>query len=135
MTVVNCGPLPESHNSTGLLVSYSSGTTYNSIATYSCVFTHQLVGNNTERVCSIDGQWTGMEPHCEGTYNVKKMFINLRNFVPYYTDNSDNITAIPFINLSGTGTRLNRYNGAFGIGLPTPLPFGERLETLAYVRL
>ena len=66
LTVVSCGPLPESHNSTSLLVSYSNGTTYNSIATYSCVFTHQLVGNNTERVCGSDGQWTGMEPYCKG---------------------------------------------------------------------
>ena len=54
------------------------------------------------------------------------------HFVPV---NSDNITAIPFINLNGTGTRLNHYNGAYGIGLPTPLPFGQRLETVAYVRL
>ena len=69
MTVVSCGPLPESRNSTGLLVSYSSKfgyiRVYSSIATYSCVFTHQLVGNNTERVCGSDGQWTGMEPYCE----------------------------------------------------------------------
>ena len=77
MAVVNCGPLPESRNSTGLLVSYSSGTTYNSIATYSCVFTHQLVGNNTERVCGSDGQWTGMEPYCEGVVN-KQLFVNLQ---------------------------------------------------------
>ena len=64
--VVTCRTLPESQNRTGgLAVSYSNGIRYLSVATYRCNnFFYRLVGHS-ERVCSVDGNWTGAEPHCE----------------------------------------------------------------------
>ena len=42
------------------------GTTYLSETDYSCEEGFAVVGPTT-RVCQDDGQWSGMEPHCEGT--------------------------------------------------------------------
>jgi len=51
-------------------VSYSNGTRYLSVATYRCDgFFYSIVGNNTERMCTADGNWTGVEPHCESNEN------------------------------------------------------------------
>ena len=71
--VVTCRSLPESQNRTGgLAVSYSNGTRYLSVATYRCDgFFYSIVGNNTERMCTADGNWTGIEPYCES--NNKKI--------------------------------------------------------------
>ena len=64
--VVTCHTLPELQNKAGsLAVSYFNGKGYSSAATYRCDnFFYYLVGH-PERVCNADGNWTGVEPHCE----------------------------------------------------------------------
>ena len=62
MSAKNCGELALDDGS----VVYSSGTTYNSVATYSCDEGYELVGDTT-RQCGADGQWTGAKPQCTGT--------------------------------------------------------------------
>ena len=68
------------------------------------------------------------------TNTARKSIIYL--YFSHTTDSGDNITAIPFISSKQTGSRYNRYNGARGpFRFPTPLTFGQRLETVAYVSL
>ena len=59
--VVDCGPLDNPLNG---LVNTLSGTTYNSVAVYSCNEGHQL----TERgllTCMVNGQWSSLTPTCD----------------------------------------------------------------------
>ena len=44
-------------------VSYSYGTAYNSVATYSCNTGYDLIGTNT-RTCSASGDWSCSVPTC-----------------------------------------------------------------------
>lgn len=43
-----------------------TGNTYLSEAQYSCVEGFAVVGP-TVRICQDDGQWSGNQPHCEGS--------------------------------------------------------------------
>ena len=43
-----------------------SGTTYNSIVTYTCDVGYILQGSNS-RTCQPNGQWNGSMPECNGT--------------------------------------------------------------------
>ncbi|XP_064386845.1 uncharacterized protein LOC135335316 isoform X3 [Halichondria panicea] len=59
--IVDCGPLDNPLNG---LVNTLSGTTYNSVAVYSCNEGHQL----TERgllTCMVNGQWSSLTPTCD----------------------------------------------------------------------
>ena len=58
-TDIDCGPLGHPDNGRMSL----SGTTYNSVATYSCDSGYGLIGNNT-RTCLGTGNWSGEEPTC-----------------------------------------------------------------------
>lgn len=42
---------------------YHTGTTYGSIAYYSCYYGYELVGYGT-RDCLSTGQWSGQDPQC-----------------------------------------------------------------------
>ena len=42
-----------------------TGSTYGSVAIYSCEPGYELVGDET-RSCEEDGTWSGDEPTCEG---------------------------------------------------------------------
>ena len=59
-SVVDCGSLMDPSNGH---VSTSSGTTFGSIATYTCDTGYTLSGIN-ERTCGADGNWTSFEPVC-----------------------------------------------------------------------
>ena len=58
-TDIDCGPLGHPENGRVSL----SGTTYNSVATYSCDSGYGLIGNNT-RTCLGTGNWSGRKPTC-----------------------------------------------------------------------
>ena len=45
-------------------ISYSTGTTYNSVATYSCDTGYELQGGQT-RTCQNNGTWSGDMPSCQ----------------------------------------------------------------------
>ena len=57
--IVDCRPLPHFTNGD---ISISSGTMYNSRATYKCHRGYRLTGSAT-RICTLDG-WSGMAPVC-----------------------------------------------------------------------
>lgn len=59
--VEDCGPLSDPLNG---MVDTSGGTTFTSVATYSCMVNYQLVGTSM-RECGADGEWTDEEPTCE----------------------------------------------------------------------
>ena len=42
-----------------------SGTTYNSLVTYTCDVGYTLQGSNS-RTCQSNGQWSGRVPQCKG---------------------------------------------------------------------
>ena len=44
-----------------------SGTTYNSVVTYTCDVGYTLQGSNS-RTCQPDGQWSGSVPQCNGMF-------------------------------------------------------------------
>lgn len=58
---VDCGILIAPKNGD---IDFSLGTSYGSVATYSCVPPFQLDGSPT-RVCLNNGQWSGVAPSCE----------------------------------------------------------------------
>ena len=60
ISVVDCGPLSNPEKG---LVDTSSGTTYNSVAFYTCIEGYVLVGES-ERRCGSDGLWTPTAPSC-----------------------------------------------------------------------
>ena len=60
--VADCGPLSNPANGQ---VDISSGTTLNSVATYSCYTGYNVTGEST-RICTADGQWTPTAPTCVG---------------------------------------------------------------------
>ena len=60
--IVDCGPLSNPANGQ---VDISSGTTLNSVATYSCYTGYNVTGEST-RICTADGQWTSSAPTCVG---------------------------------------------------------------------
>ena len=50
----------------GLKIQFSApSTVFGTRAVYSCAEGFQIVGSN-ERTCETNGNWTGVEPHCEG---------------------------------------------------------------------
>ena len=55
--VINCGLLPDPDSG---LVDMSNGTTFGSIAMYTC----QMAADS--RTCGADGSWTSAEPNCQG---------------------------------------------------------------------
>ena len=57
--VVDCGVLDSPENG---LISFTS-TTFASVATYTCFEDFELIGV-TQRVCQLDGSWSGQEPIC-----------------------------------------------------------------------
>ena len=60
-TGVECGILTPPKNGD---ISFSQGTVYGSVATYSCEPPFQLEGTAT-RVCQDDGEWSGHAPTCQ----------------------------------------------------------------------
>lgn len=45
-----------------------SETVYGSVANYFCTGGTRLRGSNGTRTCQANGQWSGEDPTCEGTY-------------------------------------------------------------------
>ena len=60
LIVADCGPLNDPDNGQ---VDTSSGTTFESIATYTCDTGYLLVGSPS-RVCGPDSVWSSSEPYC-----------------------------------------------------------------------
>ena len=58
--LVDCGPLSNPANGQ---VDITSGTSINSVATYSCYTGYNVTGEST-RICTADGQWTPAAPTC-----------------------------------------------------------------------
>ena len=62
ISVVDCGPLNHPENGR---VDTSSGTTYNSVAYYTCIEGYIRVGES-ERRCGSDGMWSpDIVPSCD----------------------------------------------------------------------
>ena len=59
--VIDCGSLPDIPNGN---VSYSSGTTFGSVAMYSCEPGYMLMGS-LNHTCQADGDWSDYVPFCE----------------------------------------------------------------------
>ena len=70
--MVDCGDL---RNPVSGSVMTPTGTTFASIAEYSCNAGFVLIGNQ-ERTCLLDGQWSGSEPTCDlsGTWVYKDSY-------------------------------------------------------------
>ena len=64
-TVIHCSSLTDPDNGTVSL----SGTTYNSVSTYSCDSGYVLMGDDM-RTCSDTGLWSGNQPTCTGNIDV-----------------------------------------------------------------
>ncbi len=60
VTAVNCGSLG---NPTNGAVDTSSGTTFNQVATYSCIPGYMISGATT-RICQASGSWSLAPPTC-----------------------------------------------------------------------
>ena len=52
-------------------VDISMGTTYTSLATYSCNTGYELRGDST-RLCQASGTWSGDQPSCDVIGNTRK---------------------------------------------------------------
>ena len=65
LPAVDCGPLT---SPLAGLVSHTNGTTFGSMATYSCNNGYNLIGN-VSRTCGAEGEWTGSEPMCESMFS------------------------------------------------------------------
>ena len=63
---VDCDPLSAPVNGQ---VSFPSGTTLGSNATYSCNIGHNVQGGTPMRTCNSNGDWSGSAPTCERRYN------------------------------------------------------------------
>ena len=59
-TAVDCGELG---NPVDGAVTFTAGTTFESIAEYSCNLGFLLIGS-LRRTCQVDGQWSGSAPLC-----------------------------------------------------------------------
>lgn len=57
----DCGPLTQPVN--GMVTTTDGATTYNSMATYTCVTGYNLNGN-AMRTCVAGGVWSGSDPTC-----------------------------------------------------------------------
>ena len=64
ITVINCGGICDPDNGTVLISSSTEG----GVATYFCDDGYELEGN-TSRECLPDGQWSGNETFCKGSYS------------------------------------------------------------------
>ena len=60
-SVVDCGPLVHPRNGR---VNTDSGTTYNSVATYSCNEGYYLNGS-ASRTCMANMEWSPLAPTCD----------------------------------------------------------------------
>ena len=83
--VVDCGSLGNPGNGE---VSVSSGTTYNSTATYSCNAGYTLTGDDVT-TCQTSGVWSGSEPTCTGKDTsaillLRDMILNIAQRVPLH---------------------------------------------------
>lgn len=66
---VDCGDLENPENGVVSL----TGTTFTSVATYSCNFGFFFVGGDEVRTCQSNGTWSGTQPTCLGENNRDKM--------------------------------------------------------------
>ncbi len=71
LSVVDCGALDDP--SGGVVDPH--GTTYRSVATYSCNEGYVMTGGDSVRVCEFNGIWLGSEPTCERKQTVKMIFL------------------------------------------------------------
>ena len=90
--VRDCGILEDPVNG---LVDLSNGTTFNSVAVYSCMSIFILNGTST-RVCLADGSWSEEPPTCEGKCCVKKIKISLSSSYPVRTPPSCVISVVMY---------------------------------------
>ena len=74
---MSCGvPSLPSSGTTGLSLSYT-GTTYNSVATYSCATGYNRIGSST-RTCLSSGSWSGSPAYCQSK---KLMYISIYSVI------------------------------------------------------
>ena len=66
--VVDCGVLLGPPDG---VVNLSNGTTFGSMATYSCNSGYRLDGNTT-RICLSSGEWSDNEPICQCKWTIRK---------------------------------------------------------------
>ena len=68
--VISCGSLRVTTTAPGGLTLQLSASpeTVGSRAVYSCSNSNYILVGGAERVCGADGNWTGVEPRCEGLY-------------------------------------------------------------------
>ena len=59
--VIDCGRLDHPY---GGRVALSAGTTYGSVATYSCTRTGYKLSGVGTRLCGVSGEWSNKQPRC-----------------------------------------------------------------------
>ena len=77
-TAVNCGS-PSDPGPNGVVS--ASQTTFTSVARYTCAIGHELVPDNSARICQADRTWSGTDPVCQGMNCAKSRVHN--NKMPY----------------------------------------------------
>ena len=67
LAAISCGPLSVTANAPGgLTLQFSIPTTsVGTRAVYSCNSSGYQVVGNAQRVCGVDGNWSGVEPQCQ----------------------------------------------------------------------
>ena len=60
LVITDCGLLPSPSNGTII----HTGTVNGSIAMYSCLEGHTLIGVDSNRECYSNGTWSGEDPQC-----------------------------------------------------------------------
>ena len=65
-TAVDCGSLDAPSNGA---VSTSSGTTFNRVATYTCITGYMISGTTNTRTCQATGSWNPAPPTCASEYH------------------------------------------------------------------
>lgn len=76
---IDCGLLEAPKNGD---ISFSQGTLFGSVATYSCDIPYQIVGVVT-RVCQTSGVWSGDAPFCESEFPVEILKCQYLNVLHY----------------------------------------------------
>ena len=82
-----------------------SGTTYNSVVTYSCSSGYDLIGNNT-RTCLETGNWSGGESICTSKSDSQTVVLIINHYYSFkgrsFTGERDDTSAYIIVGVCGT---------------------------------
>ena len=111
LLVINCGPVTLINGQ----VEKSNGTTFGSVATFSCNAGYMSVSHQQVVVCGADGMWSPASPSCNGNWEEPYPLL------PIYSFSSTQLLTVVLLLLLLMGKWTSQVEPPLRVQLPTPV--------------